>query len=126
VAFMLRALLFLAVLFLACYGLRSLLHPKRKLKTAQKKRQTYFLDDAGNARKNFLLTHKGALFEGEKHPGTPADALTVTRILVWLRDPAQVNSLTTEDLMELEQLIRKHYPAAHIEWKQPIRQILVP
>ncbi|NGQ94460.1 sigma-w pathway protein ysdB [Brevibacillus sp. SYP-B805] len=124
--FMLRVLLFLTVFFLACYGLRCFLHPKRKLKSARKKRQTYLLDDVGDVRKNFLLTHKGALFEGEKHPETTADACAVTRILVWIRDPVQPDRLTTEDLMKLEQLIRKHYPAAQIEWKQPIRQILVP
>jgi hypothetical protein len=124
VAFALRILLFLIVLLLAYYGWRYLTHPKRKLELAQEKHRTYLLDDAGNVRKNFLLTHKGALFEGEKHLGMTDEAFRITRIFIWVRDPAQLHGLSKDDFYELEQLILERYPAAIIEWKSPIREFI--
>lgn len=120
----LRFLLFAAILCLIVFGVRYLLHPKRKLELAQEKRRTFFLDDIRDVRRNFLLTYKGVLFEGEKHLGMTADAFSITRIFVWVRDPAQLNGLYKEDFYEMEMLILKRYPQAKIEWKSPIRELI--
>lgn len=42
-------------------------NPKRRLKLAQSKEHFYIIDEQNNTRKNFQLTYKGVLFEGEKH-----------------------------------------------------------
>ena len=77
-------LLALVLLVLLIYsGIRYLLHPKRKLELAHEKKRFYFLDDPNNVRKNFLLTYKGVLFEGEKYLGTTTDSFDVVSIFVF-------------------------------------------
>lgn len=120
----LRFLFFVAIFSLLILAVRYMFHPKRKLELAHEKGRPYLLDDGRDVRKNFLLTYKGVMFEGEKHLGMTEDAFTVTRIFIWVRDPARLNGLYKEDFFECEMMIRQRYPHAKIEWKSPIRELI--
>ncbi|WP_134684684.1 sigma-w pathway protein ysdB [Brevibacillus migulae] len=120
----LRFLFFAAILGLIIFSIRYWVHPKRKLESAHEKKRTFLLDDRHDVRKNFLLTYKGVMFEGEKHLGMTDDAFSITRIFIWVRDPAKLNGLEKEDFFECEMLIHQYYPRAKIEWKSPIRELL--
>ena len=63
--------------------IKFILNPKRKLELAHEQKRYYYLDDPNNVRKNFLLTYKGVLFEGEKYLGTTEDSFDVISIFIW-------------------------------------------
>src|SRR5690606_41891769 len=81
-----RIAIFAAIIFLIYSAIRYLLHPKRKLELAHEQKKFYFLDEPNNVRKNFLLTYKGVLFEGEKYLGTTEDAFDVVSVFVFPRN----------------------------------------
>lgn len=124
-ALIIRFILFLAIVLLIYSGIRYLLHPKRKLELAHEKKQFYFLDDVNNVRKNFVLTYKGVLFEGEKYLGTTADSFEVVSIFVFPRSVSALKGLTKNDFKTIEQHISMHYPKAEIDWKSPIKEFLI-
>jgi hypothetical protein len=119
-----RILIFALILFLFYSGIRYLLHPKRKLELAHEQKRFYFYDDPDNVRKNFLLTHRGVLFEGEKYLGTTDDAFDVVSIFIYTKDPGSLKGFTREDFQFIEQHVSGHYPKAKIEWKSPIKEFL--
>lgn len=118
----------LAILALIIYvfyrGIRYLLDPKRKLDEAYEKGQYFFYDDNKNVRKNFFISYKGALFEGEKYLGTTEDAFEVVSIHVSTRDIAELQGLTRDDFHYLSEEIRTHYPQAKITWQDPIEDLI--
>ena len=87
---LIRLLLFALILFLLYRMVKFIINPKRKLELAHEQKRYYFLDDQNNVRKNFLLTYKGVLFEGEKYLGTTDNAFDVVSIFIW---PHSVSSL---------------------------------
>lgn len=125
---MLPLLIRLAVIALIIYvfykAIRYITDPKRKLDEAYEKNQYYFYDDVKNVRKNFFISYKGALFEGEKYLGTTEDAFEVVSIFVGARDAATLQGLTKKDFEYLQQEILTSYPKAKINWKQPIEQLM--
>lgn len=104
---------------------KYVMNPKRKLEIAQEKKQFYFLDDTENVKKNFLLTYKGVLFEGEKYLGTTENSFDVVSISVWTNQPNRLKGFDREDLYLVEKEILIHYPFAKIEWKNPINQLIL-
>ena len=125
---MLPLLIRLAVIALIIYvfykAIRYITDPKRKLDEAYEKNQYYFYDDVKNVRKNFFISYKGALFEGEKYLGTTEDAFEVVSIFVGAKDLATLHGLTKKDFEYLQQEILTSYPKAKINWKQPIEQLM--
>lgn len=125
---MVPLLIRLAVIALIIYvfykAIRYITDPKRKLDEAYEKNQYYFYDDVKNVRKNFFISYKGALFEGEKYLGTTEDAFEVVTIFVGARDAATLQGLTKKDFEYLQQEILTNYPNAKINWKQPIEQLM--
>lgn len=125
---MLPLLIRLAVIALIIYvfykAIRYITDPKRKLDEAYEKNEYYFYDDVKNVRKNFFISYKGALFEGEKYLGTTEDAFEVVTIFVGARDAATLHGLTKKDFEYLQQEILTSYPKAKINWKQPIEQLM--
>lgn len=99
-------------------------NPKRKLDDAYERGQYYFYDDVKNVRKNFFISYKGALFEGEKYLGTTEDAFEVVSIFVWIKDEAKLQGFTKEDFLFLEKEIKMNYPDAQINWKNPIENLM--
>ena len=125
---MIPLLIRLAVIALIIYvfykAIRYITDPQRKLDEAYEKNQYYFYDDVKNVRKNFFISYKGALFEGEKYLGTTEDAFEVVTIFVGARDPATLQGLTKKDFEYLQQEILTSYPKAKVNWKQPIEQLM--
>ena len=123
--FYILRLLILALIIYAFYKiLRYLFDPKRKLDEAYEKEQYYYYDEVKNVRKNFFITYKGALFEGEKYLGTTDQAFEVVSIFIWTKDPAKLQGLTKDDLRFLQNEIKMNYPDAKINWKSPIEQLM--
>ncbi|MET1014029.1 MAG: sigma-w pathway protein ysdB [Paenisporosarcina sp.] len=121
---LLRFIILAFIIYLFYRGISFLMDPKRKLDEAVEKNTYYFYDDVKNVRKNFFITYKGALFEGEKYLGTTADAFEVVSIFVWVKDTMSLQGLTKEDFLFLENEIHMNYPDATISWKNPIEKLM--
>jgi hypothetical protein len=77
-----------------------------------------------NARKNFFISYKGALFEGEKYLGTTDHGFKVVSIFVWVKDTMNLQGLNRDDFLFLEKEILMNYHDAEINWKNPIEQLM--
>ncbi|MFJ7827020.1 sigma-w pathway protein ysdB [Psychrobacillus sp. NPDC096623] len=122
--YILRLLILILIIYVFYKILRYLFDPKRKLDEAYEKEQYYYYDEVKNVRKNFFITYKGALFEGEKYLGTTDQAFEVVSIFIWTKDPAKLQGFTKEDLRFLQNEIKMNYPEAKINWKSPIEQLM--
>ncbi|MCT6924560.1 MULTISPECIES: sigma-w pathway protein ysdB [Bacillales] len=123
-ALLLRVLILVVVIYIFYKGVRYLIDPKRKLDEAYENGQYYFYDDVKNVRKNFFISYKGALFEGEKYLGATEDAFEVISIFVFVHDTMKLQGLTKSDFLYLEKEIKMSYPNAKISWKNPIEQLM--
>lgn len=112
------------IIFLLIKIIKYIANPKRKLELAHEQKQFYFWDDHENIRKNFLITYKGVLFEGEKYLGTTDKAFEVISIFIWAKDTNKLQGLMREDFLKIEEEVKKRYPNATIDWKSPIRSFL--
>ncbi|MGD6816807.1 sigma-w pathway protein ysdB [Metabacillus sp. 113a] len=121
---LIRLVLIALIIFLLYRGVKFILNPKRRLELAQERKEFYFLDDQENVRKNFLITYKGALFEGEKYLGTTEQSFEVISIFIWSSTASKLKGLTIDDFRYLEGSIKERYPVAKIDWKSPIREFL--
>lgn len=121
---LLRFFIIVLVIYIFYKGIRYLTDPKRKLDEAYEAGQYYFFDDSKNVQKNFFISYKGALFEGEKYLGTTEDAFEVVSIFVWVHDVTKLQGFTKNDFLYLEQEILMSYPKATISWKNPIEKLM--
>lgn len=121
---LLRVLLFALLIFLIYSTIKYILNPKRKLELAHEQKRYFLFDNQGNVHKNFLLTYKGVLFEGEKYLGTTSHAFEVVSIFIWPRSNAALKGLVREDFQLIEERIREIYPDAKIDWKSPVKEFL--
>ncbi|ARF16343.1 sigma-w pathway protein ysdB [Sporosarcina ureae] len=121
---LIRVFIIALVIYLFYSGIRYLTDAKRKLDEAYEKEQYYFYDDVKNIRKNFFITYKGAMFEGEKYLGTTTDSFDVVSIFIWVKNEANLQGMTKEDFHFLESEVRTNYPHAEINWKNPIEQLM--
>ncbi len=121
---LIRFVIIAFIVYLFYRGIRYLLDPKRKLDEAYEQEQYYFYDDVKNVRKNFFITYKGALFEGEKYLGTTDDSFEVVSIFVWVKDETKLQGLTKDDFHFLASEINSNYPKAEISWKNPIETLM--
>ena len=119
-----RLLILALIIFLIVKTIKYIANPKRKLELAHEQKQFYFWDIHENVRKNFLLTYKGVLFEGEKYLGTTDNAFEVVSVFIWAKDPDKLQGLEREDYLKIQEEDKKHYPNARIDWKNPIRNFL--
>ncbi|WP_079708304.1 sigma-w pathway protein ysdB [Paraliobacillus ryukyuensis] len=124
IVYLFRTLIVIAIVFLVYIAYKYVVNPKRKLNVAKEKKQFYFLDEEENVQKNFLMTYKGILFEGEKYIGTIENAFDVVSISVYAKEPEALKGLERDDLFFLEKEILIHYPFATVEWKYPINELL--
>ncbi|MFC5590361.1 sigma-w pathway protein ysdB [Sporosarcina soli] len=122
--FLIRLVIIALIIYLFYRGIRYLTDAKRKLDEAYEQEQFYFYDDVKNVRKNFFITYKGALFEGEKYLGTTHDSIDVVSIFVWVKDEAKLQGFTKDDFQFLKSEILSNYPKADISWKNPIEQLM--
>jgi len=119
-----RLLLFAAIIFLLYSTVRYLVNPKRKLELAHEQKRFYFHDDTENVRKNFHITYKGVLFEGEKYLGTTEYAFEVVSIHLWPKSNNALKGLAYEDFIFIEDQILEVYPNAEINWKSPVKEFM--
>lgn len=122
--FVIRLIVIALILYVAYRLARYMMDPKRKIESAVTTGTFYFEDDTRNARKNFYIAYQGILFTGEKYMEAGKNAGLVESIFVWMEDPEKLHALTKEDFRYLEAVIRKNYPEAQINWKNPIEQVL--
>ena len=120
----LRLLIIVILIYVFYKILRYLFDTKRKLDEAYENENYYFYDDIKNVRKNFFITYKGAMFEGEKYLGTTDQAFEVVSIFVGTKDSSKLQGFTKEDFRFLQKEIRMNYPEATINWKSPIEQLM--
>jgi len=121
---LLRLLIIVLVVYIFYKGVRYLTDPKRKLDEAYENGEFYFYDDVKNVRKNFFISYKGALFEGEKYLGTTENSFEVVSIFVWVHDTMKLQGLTKDDFYYLENEILMSYTNAKINWKNPIEKLM--
>ena len=124
IVILIRFLILALVVYLFYRGIAYLMDPKRKLDAAYEKGSYYFYDDVKNVRKNFFISYKGALFEGEKYLGTTDHAFEVVSIFVWAKDTMKLQGFTKDDFLFLEKEILMNYGDADISWKNPIEQLM--
>ncbi|RSK28106.1 sigma-w pathway protein ysdB [Bacillus sp. HMF5848] len=124
IAILIRLIFFALLVFVIYRVINYILSPKRKLELAHEQKRFFFLDDKQNVRKNFLLTYKGVLFEGEKYLGTTPNAFEVISIFIWPKTSTQLKGLTRDDFNFIEYEVSQSYPNAKIDWKSPVREFL--
>ncbi|MGM0838058.1 MAG: sigma-w pathway protein ysdB [Bacillota bacterium] len=121
---LIRLALLALIIFIIYSIFKYLLNPKRKLELAHEQKNFYLLDLKNNVRKNFLLTYKGVLFEGEKYLGTTEKSFEVISIFIWPKNPEKLEGLKKQDFSFIQKEVRKQYPDAIIDWKSPIKEFL--
>lgn len=121
---LLRLLLFALIIFVIYSAVKYLLNPKRKLELAHEQKRFYFYDDQNNVHKNFFITYKGVLFEGEKYLGTTTNSFDVVSIFIWPKSTAALKGLVKEDFFFIAAKINEQYPNAKIDWKSPIKEFM--
>ncbi|MFK3938870.1 sigma-w pathway protein ysdB [Alkalihalobacillus sp. NPDC078783] len=119
-----RLMFLLAILIVVYSIVKYFFHPLRKLEKAHRHQQFFFLDDQTDVRKNFSLTYKGVMFEGEKYMGTTKSSFDIITIYIWTKEFNALQGLKREDFQYIEEDIRTRYPEATIEWKSPIKEFL--
>lgn len=118
--------IFLALFIFIVYRIvRYMLDPKRKLEAAHEQKKYFFYDAADNIRKNFLIAYKGVKFEGEKYLGTTDRSFEVVSIFVWPHNNDLLHRLDYDDFVFLENEIQLRYPEAIIDWKSPIKELIL-
>lgn len=125
IVILLRLLLIVLIVFLLYTGIKFLFNPKRKLELAHEQKQFYFLDEKENVRKNFLLTYKGAIFEGEKYLGTTTNSFEVVSIFIWSKSTNELQGLTLEDFEHIQEQVKLRYPHSKVDWKSPIKELIL-
>lgn len=121
---LIRILLFALIIFLIYSAVKYVLNPKRKLELAHEQKRFYYLDYKNNVRRNFLITYKGVLFEGEKYLGTTENAFEVVNVFIWPHKVAHLQGLVREDFEFIEKKVLESYPNASIDWKSPIHEFM--
>lgn len=121
---LIRFLLFAVIIFLIYSAIKYLLNPKRKLELAHEQKRFFFLDYKNNVRRNFFVTYKGVLFEGEKYLGTTENAFEVVSVFIWPQKISALNGLVREDFEFIERKVQENYPNADIDWKSPIHEFM--
>jgi hypothetical protein len=119
-----RVLIIGLIIYLFYLGIKYLTNPKRKLDEAYEQEKFYFYDNVKQVRKNFFITYKGAIFEGEKYLGTTENSFDVVSIFVWVKNEDKLQGFTIDDFHFLQSEILTNYPMAEINWKNPIEQLM--
>lgn len=124
IVWLFRLLLLLAVIVVIYTVLTYTKDPRRKLESAERRKQFYFHDDPNNARKNFLIAYRGVRFEGEKYVGATENEFVVTSILMRIIEPNELYGLARDDFYKIEREVYTAYPDAEITWQNPVDDFL--
>ncbi|MDQ0215463.1 cbb3-type cytochrome oxidase subunit 3 [Oikeobacillus pervagus] len=111
---LIRGFILILLIYLAYNIIKYITHPKRRFEYARRRHQLYLLDEKDQIQKNFLLTYKGMVFEGEKFTN-PSSRPQVVSIFIWPHQESTI--IPSHEVKILEQHILQQYPNAHIDWK---------
>lgn len=123
-AIIIRVIVIALVAFIFYKVMRYILDPKRKLDEAYAKGEFYIYDDVKDIRKNFFISYKGALFEGEKYLGTTDHSFDVVSIFISVRNLEELQGFTIDDFEFLQKEVLASYPHAKISWVEQIEELL--
>ncbi|GAK09721.1 MULTISPECIES: hypothetical protein [Geomicrobium] len=114
-----------AALFILAYSVyRYATNSTRKLEVAHKRQEFYFYDDPDDVRKNFLITYRGVMFEGEKYVSVAESSFEVVRVVMDPKRTERIEGLGYEDFLYLESEVKQRYSHAQVEWRSPIKQLM--
>lgn len=119
-----KSVILIFVIFLLIGIVRTFLSSVRKLDIALDQKKFAFFDDKKDVHKNFHVTYKGVLFEGEKYIGPLEDRFEVTSIFIFTDMVSGLRGFQKEDFLKIENKIHEFYPHAKIDWKSPIKEFL--
>ncbi|MFZ3588411.1 sigma-w pathway protein ysdB [Bacillus sp. DJP31] len=119
-----RLFIVFAIVTLIYVGIKYVVNPKRKLELAQEQKNFYIHDDKENVHKNFFITYKGAMFEGEKYLGTTENSFEVVSINVSVKRAASLQGFSKDDFYFIEREILIMYPQSTVHWKSPIKELV--
>ena len=119
-----RIVVFFVIIYVCYKFVRFLFDPKRKIDEAYKHGHFYFYDDTKNVRKNFFITYKGVMFEGEKYLNTSKNASDSLSIFVSVHNLDELHGLTKDDVLFLQEQIIASYPEANISWVKSVEKLL--
>ncbi|WP_019242861.1 MULTISPECIES: hypothetical protein [Bacillus] len=122
--FLIRVLILLLLLVLGFTTYKYLTNPNLRLRQAQRKKKLLFVDDAKNFRKNFHITYKGIVFQGEKYIDPQRKDYKILSIFIWPENIEEIHNLKQEDFKIIEKEIQKYYPTTILDWKSPIKELL--
>jgi hypothetical protein len=120
---LLRFVLLFLIIFFFYFVIKLFFTTNRKFEAAQRQKRFLFHDNE-DVRKNFLLTYKGAVFAGEKYPGTIDDSFDVVLVSIWPQNTSSLKGLVKEDFYFMEKKIIEQYPKAEIVWKSQVKDLL--
>jgi hypothetical protein len=101
-----------------------MISPRRKLESAWRRNDFYFLDEPNDTSGKLFITYRGILFEGTKSLGTTEQKFTVTLIKMKAEDKNELPGLTRDDFYRIEYHIQTAYPEAEITWEHPVQAFL--
>ncbi|MBP3039916.1 sigma-w pathway protein ysdB [Bacillaceae bacterium Marseille-Q3522] len=122
---LIRILLIVFILILIYSTIKYIRSPKRRMEFALEKKRFYLMDDKNNIRKNFYLTYKGVLFEGEKYIDPEENVTGRISIFIWPQKTESLTGMLRKDFDFIELQLRHDYPDANIDWKSPIKDFLL-
>ncbi|MFS0561031.1 hypothetical protein AB1K91_09860 [Terribacillus sp. 179-K 1B1 HS] len=74
---------------------------------------------------HFTLSYRGYRMIGKKYLHSREDSIEVTKVVMNAVHPDQLSGFSRNDLYIMEECILSHFPYASIEWKQPIKELVL-
>ncbi|MFP7171876.1 hypothetical protein [Terribacillus sp. FSL K6-0262] len=74
---------------------------------------------------HFTLSYRGYRMIGKKYLHPREDSIEVTKVVMNAVQPDQLSGFSRNDLYKMEECILSHFPYASIEWKQPIKELVL-
>ncbi|SDD40591.1 hypothetical protein SAMN05421663_11075 [Terribacillus halophilus] len=74
---------------------------------------------------HFTLSYRGYRMIGKKYLHPREDSIEVTKVVMNAVHPDQLSGFSRNDLYKMEECILSHFPYASIEWKQPVKELVL-
>ncbi|MFP7493355.1 hypothetical protein SFC66_06155 [Terribacillus saccharophilus] len=74
---------------------------------------------------HFTLYYRGYRMIGKKYLHPREDSIEVTKVVMNAAQPDRLSGFSRNDLYKMEECILSHFPYAHIEWKQPLKDLVL-
>lgn len=74
---------------------------------------------------HFSLSYRGYRMIGKKYLQPREDSIEVTKVVMNAVQPDRLTGFSRNDLYKMEECILSHFPYASIEWKHPIKELVL-